>query len=723
MRRGSDFTMEIRLAREGQTPAWARVRGREIFFDDVAQGYVGTLEEITTGHLLLQRFKAGEEMLRNVLSAAPVPLALIDRERKCTLASSGWLELHHRSWHDVNGRNILDLLPEVRDRLEDLFRRALNGGAHLVHEQNIRIQGDGPSEFLRWNIFPWRASGEIVGVAIYEERLTQHMRLLAEAQSARESAESASRIKSEFLAEVSTELKTPGAGIIGLADILLETETNKQRREYLEMIKTSTGSWLKLAGDLFDFSKIDSRKLELEVLPFNLIDGLNQTMRRLAVQAENKGLELICQTAPDLPTVVVGDGGRLFQALTHLVNFAIEMTTRGDVIVSVEPGESADRNPSLPSGVQFHFTVRDTSGWLTEAKLADIQQVLLMVETAPGLKKIGTSLGLVLAARTANLLSGKLWVEREQTGAALHFTVPLSGKIEEPEKSKHLADLPVLIADDNQANARWLHQLLTAWGLKPTTLEKPGAIIDVLEIANEAKRPFRFVLLDAHIPDRDTFAFAAQIKKEKRAKKDKDKEKEITPIMLLSAAMRVADESRARELGLEHTLVKPINANELRETLERIAGGAPVLTQPPIVHEIIKRQTIPKLRLNVLLIDPSRFNQEVALGIFGQKGHRLTIAQNGKEAVAILERRSCDMVLLGLDIPGENSLEILATIRQREKEGQKPVRVYGVTTNRKIADTNSTLTDITDGFLSSPIQPRDLTLLLQQIEPELETGY
>ena len=149
--------------------------------------------------------------------------------------------------------------PRVR---AEILRRAFNlmvantdRLVALICAENGKPQADAraevayAAEFLRWNIFPWRASGEIVGVAIYEERLTQQMRLLAEAQSARESAESASRIKSEFLAEVSTELKTPGAGIIGLADILLETETNKQRREYLEMIKTSTGSWLKLAGE------------------------------------------------------------------------------------------------------------------------------------------------------------------------------------------------------------------------------------------------------------------------------------------------------------------------------------------------------------------------------------------------------------------------------------------------------------------------------------------
>lgn len=717
MRRGSDFTTEIRLAREGQQTAWARVRGREIFYDDIAQGYVGTLEEVTTAHVLLQKLKAGEEMLRNVLTAAPFALALIDRERKCTLASVGWLELHHRSWHDVNGKNIFDFTPEVRERLEDLCRRALHGGAQLVHEQNVRIQNDNGAEFLRWNISPWRANGEIVGVAIFEERLTQHMRLLNEAQSARESAESASRIKSEFLSEVATELKTPAAGILGLTDILLEHEANPQRREYVEMIKTSIGSWLKLAGDLYEFSKLESRKLELEILPFNLIDGLNHTMRRLAITAENKGVELVCQTAPDLPTVVVGDGTRVFQTLGHLVNFAIEMTSKGDVVVDVQLGENSDRNPSLGSKVEFHFTVHDTSGWLTDAKLADIQQVLLMVETSPALKKIGTGLGVVLAARLANLLSGKLWVEREDAGAAFHLTVPLSGKKQITAKSKLLADVPVLIADDNQANARWLQTLLTSWGMKPTTLEKPGAIIDVLEIAHEAKRPFRFVLLDAHVPDRDTFAFAAQITKSR-----KKKDKEVTPILLLSPAMRIADESRARELNLENTLVKPINANELRELMERIIGGAPVEIQPPITHEIIKRSVIPRPRLNVLLVDNSRFNQEVAMGVFGKEGHRLAVAQNGKEAVAILARRSCDMVLLALDIPGENSLETLAAIRQREKESQKTLRVFGLTSNRNIADTNATISEITDGFLASPIQPRDLTLLLQQIEPEL-TNY
>lgn len=710
LRRGADFFTEIRLAREGE-PAWVRVRGREIFFDDVAQGYVGTIEEITGSYLLLQKLKAGEARLRSLITSAPFPVVLLDRDRKCVLASVGWLDLHHRSWQEANGRNIFGWMPEIRDRLEDFCRRALNGGQTLAFEHNLRFGSDAPPEYLRFNFFTWRSEGEICGVGIFEERLTQQMRLLAEAESAREAAEAGSRLKSDFLASVSSELRTPGSGIIGLADILLDKETNPERREYLEMIKTSTGSWLKLAGEIHEFSRMESRKLELEALPFNFLDGLSHAMRRLAVAAENKRIELICQTSPDLPSVVVGDGGRLFQLVSHLVAFAIDMSSEGEVSLKVALDQNSDPNPSLPGMLLFHFSVKDTSGWLTGNKLADVQQVLLMVENSPALKKIGTSLGLVLAARLAALMNGRLWVERAESGAAFHFTVPLSGKRPLSVRNEVLANAPILIADANPTHRQWLQETLAAWGMRPTALEKPGAILDVLEIAHEAARPFRFVLLDAHIPDRDTFALAAQIKENPRSA-------DVIPIMLLSASLRVADEARARELGLDHVLVKPINAHELREKMEQILGHSPC--EAPVPIRPVRRSIFPKPRWNILLVDNSRINQEVAMGVLGSEGHRVTVARNGKEAIAILERRACELVLLGLDIPGEDSLEILAAIRQREKQNQKQVRIFGLTSDPAASGEEEALKSVTDGFLPNPIQPKDLTLLLEQIGPELD---
>lgn len=710
MRRGSDFCETVKLARSG-ADAWARVRGREIFFEDVAQGYVGTLEEVTGSHIFLENLKASEERLRAALTTGPYAVALLDRERKCVMASVGWLELHHRAWHEVHGKNFFELVPEARERLEDLCRRAVNGGAVLTHEQSLRVREEGPTEWLRWNIFPWRAHGEICGIGIYEERLTHQMRLLADAEAARESAEASSRVKSEFLADVASELRTPGSGIIGLVDLLLENETNPQRREYLEMIKTSTGSWLKLAGDIYDFSKTEARKLELEILPFNLIDGLSQTVRRLAVLAENKGLELICQTALDLPSVVVGDSGRLFQVVTHLIVFAIENTARGEICVEVDIGESADRNPSLSGALEFHFTIRDTSGKMSENRLADIRQVLLLVENSPALKKVGTSLGLVLSARLTSLMNGRLWVETSENGAVFHFTAPLSGKRQAPGPIPLFADLPVLIADRNVTHRRWLQQLLVAWGMKVTVLENAGALLDVLEIANEARRAFRFALLDAHVPDRDTFALAAQIRANPRIAS-------VTPIMLLSSASRLPDESRARDLGLGCSTVRPVNPNELRELMERSLTGLP--EGSTAMPNAPRRSPMPKPRLNVLLVDDNRINQEVAMGVLGQEGHRVTVARNGKEAAAIMERRACDMVLLGLDMPGENSLETLAAIRQREKELQRPVRVFGLTADPKNPDADPALKEITDGFLPNPIQPKDLTRLMEQLRPELE---
>jgi two-component system sensor histidine kinase/response regulator len=236
--------------------------------------------------------------------------------------------------------------------------------------------------------------------------------------------------------------------------------------------------------------------------------------------------------------------------------------------------------------------------------------------------------------------------------------------------------------------------------------------MDVLEISQEAGRPFQFVLLDAHIPDRDTFAFAAQIKGNPRTAA-------VKPVMLLSPSLRLADEIRARELGLEYTLVKPINANDLRELMERARGGLPTGESKPFPQKVV-RNVLPVARWDVLLVDNSRFNQEVATGVFGQQGHRIAIARTSKEAVAILGRRSCDMVLIGLDIPGTDSLEILAAIREHEKNRQKPVKVFVMTSDRMIAEREPSLKEITDGFLPNPIQPKDLSLLLEQVKSELE---
>jgi protein-histidine pros-kinase len=219
------------------------------------------------------------------------------------------------------------------------------------------------------------------------------------------------------------------------------------------------------------------------------------------------------------------------------------------------------------------------------------------------------------------------------------------------------------------------------------------------------------VLLDAHIPDSDTFAFAAQIRANARTAN-------VIPIMLLSPSMRIADESRARELGLEQILIKPVNANDLRDLMEKIQGGPP--PESTAVPGKRVRNVLPVSRWDVLLVDGSRFNQEVAMGVFGQQGHRITIARNGKEAVAILGRRACDRVLISLDKPVADSLEILAAIRQHEKKRQKPVKVFVMTGDRLVAEREPALKEITDGFLPNPIQPKDLTLLLEQVAPELE---
>lgn len=715
MRRGSDFCREVRIARADGLQAWARIRGREIFFDDVAQGYVCTIEDVTHARRDNDSLRAAEDQLTSLFSNAPFPLLLLDKEAKITAASIGWLELHNRSWAEVKGQRLFDVVPGLKDGLEDLLRRAVSGSAPLSHEGTLRIREDAAAEVLRWQLFPLRVGGEVRAVALFEDRLTQHQRALAESEAARVAAESANRVKSEFLSEISAELRTPASGIIGLADLLLEEERDHRKRETIELIKSSMGSWLKLAGDLYDFSKMESRKVELEILPFNLLDGLNQTARRLAIAAEAKGLEFLCQTRPDLPAIVVGDSERLFQILSQLATFGIESSNHGEVFVSVDLAENSDPNPSLTGALDFHFVVRDSSGFPTDERLRDIQQVLVMVENTPALKGLASNLGLVLSARLVRLMGGRLWVQPHAQGCEFHFTAPLSGKrhaISDP--TAYLADFPILIAEENAAQRKWLQTLLSHWRMKPTILEKPGSLVDVLEIAQEANRAFKFVLLDARISERDPFELAAQVKAN-------PKTAAATPIMLLSAGRRAADETRARDAGLEHMLVKPIHPTELQHLLERLAGGA-VTEEPEALPEATRRSFLPRLTLSILLVDDNRLNHEVAMGVFGPEGHRLAMARNGREAGAILERRACDIVLLNLHLPGENALETLAAIRRAEKEREKPVLVVGLTNDHSIAEREPTIKEITNGLLPTPIQPKDLSLLLDQFEAEWQLG-
>ncbi len=316
----------------------------------------------------------------------------------------------------------------------------------------------------------------------------ERSRVENELRAASYAAEASSRAKSEFLANMSHEIRTPLNGVIGMTDLALETELSAEQKEYLETVKLSADSLLGVINDILDFSKIEAGRIELDKADFNLRDCLETTLRTLALRADEKGLELLCEIAPEVPEVVEGDSSRLRQIVLNLVGNAIKFTHEGEVALKVAV-EAADNEERL-----LHFTVSDTGIGIPAEKQKLIFDPFSQADASTTRKYGGTGLGLTISARLVNVMGGRIWVESQVgTGTQFHFTARLKssekkvevGTIAPPEI---LRDVEVLVVDDNRTNRRILEGMLKRWQMKPKSVE--GGAQALAELASAGSRAY-----------------------------------------------------------------------------------------------------------------------------------------------------------------------------------------------------------------------------------------
>jgi PAS domain S-box-containing protein len=553
-------------------------------------------------------------------------------------------------------------------------------------------------------------SHDITALKLTERELARKAEELARSNTALEHlaevAKAASLAKSEFLANMSHEIRTPLNGIIGMTDLALETELTREQRDYLETVKLSADSLLNVVNDILDFSKIEAGKVDLEEIGFDLNECVEGAMKTLALRADEKGLELLCEVAPEVPEMVSGDPGRLRQILLNLLGNAVKFTSEGEVGLRVQV-EPSDENFAM-----LHFAVSDTGIGIAPEKLTAIFDSFSQADASTTRKFGGTGLGLTISKRLVEMMGGRIWVESKPgEGSCFHFTARVGTAVtrqaaaERGSEPVALRGAKVLIVDDNRTNRRILEGLVSRWGMKPTLASDAEKALMEVVAAQQSGQPFDLILTDMHMPRVDGFGLVAQIKE--------TVDISTSTIMMLTSGGQRGDAARCGELGIAGYLVKPVRQNELREAIMRVLGAKELSAAAPLLTRRAMEEDSPAKKLRILLAEDNPVNQKLAIRLLEKRGHHVVLAGNGKEALMALEKGAFDLVLMDVQMPDMDGLVATRLWRAREQVSGRHQPIVAMTALVMPGDRERCLGAGMDGYLTKPIRPWELDEVLE----------